>query len=284
MFDGDDCCHSISYICTCKIRIFFFEDSQFPGIGVDHRGKYCLESRNMSTTFRIINIVAEPQYVLMKFIYILKSHFYGNPFAFPLKIHHLMECFLRFIQIFYESYQPVRLMVFNTLHFTATAVFKDDGQIRVQICSFMHTALDLFCLEAGLLKDLRIGQKTDLRSRLSGLTKRRKQSMFQFNGWIAPLVVVMMYISVSVHLYIQPGGQRIYNRRTYSVKSSAGLICRIIKLSTCMQCGKYQSLRRHSLCMHSNWNTTSIICDRTGTIFFQIHFNLGTISCQMLIH
>ena len=108
--------------------------------------------------------------------------------------------------------------------------------------------------------------------------------MFQFNGWIAPLVVVMMYISVSVHLYIQPGGQRIYNRRTYSVKSSAGLICRIIKLSTCMQCGKYQSLRRHSLCMHSNWNTTSIICNCDRIILVDIHNNLIAISCQSLIH
>ena len=90
MFDGYHCCHTISDIRTCEIGIFISQDSDLSGIRVHNCGKCSLETCKMGSTFRIINVVAEAQYIFSEIIGILKSHFHLNTFGFSLQIYRIM--------------------------------------------------------------------------------------------------------------------------------------------------------------------------------------------------
>ena len=177
----------------------------------------------------------------MELIHILKCCFHSDAVTLPLEIDHIMKCFLRFIQILYKSYQPVRLMVYDMFYFRTSPVFENDGQFRIQIGRLMHAALDFLCLKTSFFKNLRIRQKVNLCSGLSCLSDGRKQAIDQFNRWISSFIMVMMDITVPGYFNIQIGGQSIDHRRTYSMKSTASLIYGIIKFSACMKCRKYQT-------------------------------------------
>ena len=99
----------------------------------------------------------------------------------------------------------------------------------------MHTAFYFVLFESGLFKNLRIRKKINLRTGLFCFSNRRKQPVFQFDHRNPTLISVMMNIAIPADPYIHMCRQCIYNRRTYSMQSSAGLISGIIKLSSCMQ-------------------------------------------------
>ena len=67
----------------------------------------------MRSSFCIINIVTETDHILMKFIDILKCHFYPNPVCLSLKIDRLMQYLFLMVHIRNESDNPLRLMVFD---------------------------------------------------------------------------------------------------------------------------------------------------------------------------
>ena len=54
--------------------------------------------------------------------------------------------------------------------------------------------------------------------------------------------MIMVNISVTADLNVKICRQGIYNRRTYSMKSSTCLISGIIEFAACMKSGKYQTL------------------------------------------
>ena len=98
------------------------------------------------------------------------------------------------------------------------------------------------------------------------------------------MISILVDTAVPVNLYSHMLRKSIYNRRTYTVKTAAGLICVIVKFSACMKGGKYHSGCRHSFFMHFHRNTTSVIPNGTGAVFFQADGDLGTETSQMLVH
>ena len=124
----------------------------------------------------------------------------------------------------------------------------------------------------------------DLRSRFSGLSYDRKQSLVQLFRWNALLIAVVMNTTAPADPYLHVRRQRIYHGRTYSMQSTACLIRIIIKFTSGMQRRKYKARRRHSLFMKFHRNAPSIITNRSGTILFQHHLDLITVACQMLVY
>ena len=94
----------------------------------------------------------------------------------------------------------------------------------------------------------------------------------------------MVHISFSGDLHIHPFGQRIYYRRTHTVKSAAGFVYRIIKFAAGMKSRKYKPGCRHTFFMHSHRNTASVIFDSTGAILMKGNGNSVTESGQMFVY
>ena len=285
MLDGYHRCHTISNIRSGKVHIFFFQDTNFSGIGIHDTGKCRLETGQMGTALCIVNIVTKAQHILMELIHILDGTFHGNAITFSLEIHRfLIYQFFVLIQILHKSQNAIRFMEFFMIRFCLSSVFKDDGQRRIQISCLMKATFDLICGKIRLFKNLRIRKEINAGSGLFRLPQCRKQSIHQLNGRNSPFKPVMMHISFPANLHIQVSRQCIHHRRTYPMQTAAGLVITVIKFSSRMECGKYQTLCRHSLFMHANRNTTAVIDNRSRTILFQIHLDPVTFPCQMFIH
>ena len=284
MLDGNNRCHSVTDICTCEVRILVFKNANLSRISIHDCGKCSLKSGQMSTALCIVNVITEAQYILTKFIGKLECHLYLNAVCFPFQVNRIMQDFRTVVQIFDKSNDTVRLMIGNILNLCTSFILKMNGQFRIQICGLMKSALYFCCRKSCLFKNLRVREEIDTSSSLSGLTQFRQKPLFQFKCRDSPLIMVMVNISVTTDLNVQICRQGIHNRRAYSMKSSAGLIGRIIKFTACMKSCKYKSLCRHSFLMHIYRNSSSIIRNRTGTIFLQNYMDQTAVSCQMFIY
>ena len=284
MLDGNNRCHSVTDICTCEVRILVFKNANLSRISIHDCGKCSLKSGQMSTALCIVNVITEAQYILTKFIGKLKCHLYLNTVCFPFQVNRIMQDFRTVVQILDKSNDTVRLMIGNILDLCASFILKMNGQFRIQICSLMKSALYFCCRKSCLFKNLRVREEVNAGSCLPGPAQFRQQPFLKFNGRNSPFIVIMMHISVTTDLNVQICRQGIHNRRTYSMKSSAGLIGRIIKFTACMKSCKYKSLCRYSFLMHIYRDSSSVVCYCTGTIFLQNYMDQTAVSCQMFIY
>ena len=284
MLDGNNRCHSVTDICTCEVRILVFKNTNLSRISIHDCGKCSLKSGQMSTALCIVNVITEAQYILTKFIGKLECHLYLNAVCFPFQVNRIMQDFRTVVQILDKSNDTVRLMIGNILDLCTSFILKMNGQFRIQICSLMKSALYFCCRKSCLFKNLRVREEVNAGSCLPGPAQFRQKPLFQFKCRDSPLIMVMVNISVTTDLNVQICRQGIHNRRTYSMKSSAGLIGRIIKFTACMKSCKYKSLCRYSFLMHIYRDSSSVVCYCTGTIFLQNYMDQTAVSCQMFIY
>ena len=170
-----DCRHSVSYIRPRKVGIFFFQHTYLSRILIHYHCKCRLKSRQMCAAFRIINIVTKSKHVFMKFIYILKGHFHFYSVCLSFKIDWLMNGFLFLIQICYKSKYSVWFMIFNTLRLCSALILKNNRKCRIQIRSFMESALYLFRFKSCLFKYRIVRKKIYGCPRFLGLCNNRKK-------------------------------------------------------------------------------------------------------------
>ena len=145
MLDGNNCCHSVTDICTCEVRILVFKNANLSRISIHDCGKCSLKSGQMSTALCIVNVITEAQYILTKFIGKLECHLYLNAVCFPFQVNRIMQDFCTVVQILDKSNDTVRLMIGNILDLCTSFILKANSQFRIQICSLMKSALYFCC-------------------------------------------------------------------------------------------------------------------------------------------
>ena len=171
----------------------------------------------------------------MELIGILECCLNRDSVLLALKIHHIVKHLVLFVQILDKTNDTLFLMIYNMFHFRSTFILINNRQCRVQVCRLMHTAFYFVLFESGLFKNLRIRKKIDLRTGFFRFSNGRKKPVFQFHHRNTTLITIVMNVTIPADPYIHMCRQCIYNRRTYSMQSSTGLISGIIKLSSCMK-------------------------------------------------
>ena len=238
----------------------------------------------MSSALCIVDIVAKAQNVFTKFVCILESCLHLNAVCLSLQKNRLMQHLRFMVQITKISHNSFRFMVLLSLGLIPSFILKENGQLRIQICSLMKTAFYLCSRKSCFFKNLRIRQKIHTGSGLPCTSQLWQKAVLQFNGGNSSFITVMVYIAVPADLNIKICGQCINYRRAHSVKTAACLIGRIVELATCMKGGKHQALCRNALFMHIHRDSSSVVRNCTGTILFQNHMDIGTVACKMLVH
>ena len=214
----------------------------------------------------------------------MKCRLHSNSIALPFKVNRVMHCFAFLIQVFDKAHDSLWFLKNNPFLFRLSLILKQNGKFRIQVRSLMQPAFDFRRRKPGFLKNLRVRKKIHQSSCCLGSSQLWQKSILQFYCWIPSLIMVMMYISSCADFNIQIRGQCIYYRRPHSMKTSAGLIYRIIKLSTCMQGGENQAFCGDTLFMHSHRDSPSIILNGCGTVLFQSYPDILTEASQMFIH
>ena len=211
MFDGDNCGHSITDVCTCEVRIFIFQNADFSGVGVHYCSEGSFKSGQMCAAFCIVNVVTEAEHILTEFVGKLKCHFYLNSICFSFQINRIVKYFCTVVQVFDKSDDSVRFMVSDIFCLCTSAILEMDGKIRIQIGSLMETAFYFCCRKSCFLKNLRIREKVNAGSGLSGFSQFRKKSFFQFECRDSTFIMVMMDVSVTADPDVKVSGQCVYN-------------------------------------------------------------------------
>ena len=211
MLNGNNCCHTITHICTGKIDVLFFQDIQLTRIIVNNGREHGLESGQMHTTLSIVYIITKSKNIFMEFIYILKCTLYSNAITASTVINDVMNCFFIFIKVFHITNDTFRFLINDFFRSFESLIAKYNCKLGIQISSLMQTALNFFCLKPGLVKYRRIRCKVDSSSCLSGLTDNRKQTIYQFYNRIAIFIFILMNQSTALYCNCKLCRQRIHN-------------------------------------------------------------------------
>ena len=163
----------------------------------------------MGSAFRIVNIVAEAQDILMEFIDVLERCLHGNALTLSLEINHVMHGFLGLVHILHEAGNAVGLMEGKYFCLFPAPVLKNDRQIWVQISGLMKAAFHVVLLETGLVKNGVVRQEIDDGSRFPRLAHHREKPVFQRDDGISPLIFILINKTACFDLHSQSGGKRV---------------------------------------------------------------------------
>ena len=161
MLDRHHCRHAVAHVRPGEVHVLLLQNAQISGVIVDHIGEHGLEAGQVGASLGIVDIVAEPQNILMKLIDILECHFHGDALALAAEGDHFMDRFLRLVHILYESGDAVWLMVGHFLLRFLALVLENDGQLRVQISGLVKTAFHVVLLKPRFIKNGVIRQEVD---------------------------------------------------------------------------------------------------------------------------
>ena len=288
MFHGYDGSHSVSYVRSGEVRILILKDSKFPCILVYNLCKHSLKACDMGSTLGVIDIVTETEDVLMELVYILKRRLNLYILAFAGKINDIRNGLVVFIKVFNKSPDSVRFVEcngFRCLKAIRSLIRIDYGKIRVKICRFMHSGLNILFPETEFFEYFGIRLKVYLCSGLLCFSHSGKKSvLFKFLYRLSLLKTVVMDKAFPAYFNIKVFGKGVNRGRTNTMKTAACLIDGIVKLSAGMKCRKHHAFRRHSLFMHSHGNSSTVIFHGTASVRFQRNINGIAKTRQMLIH
>ena len=284
MLDRDNSRHPVPDVRAGKIGILVLQNSKLPCVLVHHCRKGGLKACQMSSSFCIIDIVAESKNVFVELIDILENRLHLDALGLSFEVDRVVNRLALGIQILDKPDQSIRLMVGNLLFRFFSLICKMNRQFRIQICSFVKSALDFLLPESCLFKNLAVREKINGRPCLFRLSDHRKEPVFQFHHRNSPLISVMVNDPVTADLHIHIFGKGIDYGRAHTMEPAACLVDRIVKLSSCVQCCIDNTRRRYAFLMHSNRHAAPVIGDCRGAVFFQRHFYIHAKSGQMFIH
>ena len=99
------------------------------------------------------------------------------------------------------------------------------------------------------------------------------------------LVTLLIYFTALADLYLQPVGEGIYHRCSYTVQTAGYLVSSTAELTTGMKDRKYNFYCRDScLVIDTYGNSSSIIYNSDGIVLIDGYVNGITESCQCLIY
>ena len=138
-----NCSHAVADIRACKVGVLFLQHADLTGIGVHHCRKCGLKAGKVSTSLRIIDVIAEAEDIFTEFIGELEGCLHLDPLRLAFQADGIMKGFRLFIQISDISHNPVRFMVFFCLRNFSPPVLKQDGKFRIQVRGLVKTAFYL---------------------------------------------------------------------------------------------------------------------------------------------
>ena len=238
----------------------------------------------MGAAFRVIDIVAETQHILVELIYILQSHFHRDAFRLPFIVDHVMDRFLGLVHILDETDNPLRFMILNMFNLFFALVLIDDRQRRIQIGCLVKTTLDLILLKPRPVKYGVVRQKIDGGAGFLRLPHHRQKAFLQFQSGDTALIAVFIDIATGLYRHMHMRRQGIHHGRAYAVQTAAGLIGVVVELAARMERGKYQTFRADPLLMHPHRNAASVVRHGGRTVRFQRHMYRRAETRQMFIH
>ena len=138
----------------------------------------------------------------MKFIDVLEGRLHLDAVSLSFKVDRLVDRLLLLVQLPDKSKDAVRLVIGDLLRLSPPLVFIYNSKGWIEVGGLVHTALDLFPPESGLLKDGVIREEIHLSPCPFRFSNFGKKAVLQLHHRNSSLVAVMVDIAVPADLHI----------------------------------------------------------------------------------
>ena len=215
----------------------------------------------MCSAFRCRNIIYKPIRIICKGIVVLHCYLHDHVIFCSLTVNNILvkRC-LALIQIFDKFFDTSLVMERIFLPIFFPEIFQTDLKTLGKKCHFTETLFQNIILKNRIFKNRVIWKEGYFCSADCRIT------FTNYFKWIHDLsffVALFINLSFTADFNFQPVGKCVYNRSTYSMKSSGYFVSSTTKLSTCMKDSKYDFYCRKScFVIDSDRNTTPVIYNR----------------------
>ena len=232
----------------------------------------------MCTTFRCVDIIYKAIAVLCVGIIVLHGYFNHNAIFFTFTVNDLwIQCFFTSVEIS-NKFPDTTFIVEDFFFFlVCSGISQNDTQTFCQERHLTKTLFQNIVIINCFFKDFFIRQECYLCSCLFRITDT---NLFQRIHSMSSFIALLIFLTFTADRNFQPFRQCIYNRGTYTVKSTRYLVSSTAKFTTRMKNGKYNFYCRYSCFVIDSYrNTSSVINYGNGIIRIDRYLDFSTKSC-----
>ena len=232
----------------------------------------------MGTTFRCIDIIYKAIAVLCVGIIVLHGNLNHDTIFFTFTVNDLwIQCFFTSVEIS-NKFPDTTFIVEDFFFFlVCSGIFQNDTQTFCQERHLTKTLFQNIVIINSFFKDFLIRQERYLCSCLFRITDT---NLFQRIHGMSSFITLLIFLTFTADRNFQPFRQCIYNRGTYTVKSTGYFVSSTAKFTTRMKNGKYNFYCRYSCFVIDSYrNTSSVINYGNGIIRIDSYLDFGTKSC-----
>ena len=246
--DTYNSCQTFSDIITGKIGFTFLQKLIISCIIIKGFGQGIPETYQMGTTLRCIDVIYKTVGTLCVGIIVLHGHFHINTILCSFKIQNILikSCFTS-VQVSNKFLDSTFIMEFpdnRIFSFFHTKICQNDLKSLGKECHFTESLFqNIKFINSSFLENSGIRLKAYLGS---CLICRTFTIHFQWITYMSSLISLFVNLSALINFYLKPVGKCIYNRSTYTMKSTGNLVSSTAEFSTGMQDRKYNFHSRKS--------------------------------------
>ena len=232
----------------------------------------------MCTTFRCIDIIYKAIAVLCVGIIVLHGNLNHNAIFFTFTVNDLwIQCFFTSVEIS-NKFPDTTFIVEDFFFFlVCSGISQNDTQTFCQERHLTKTLFQNIVIINSFFEDFFIRQECYFCSCLFRITDT---NLFQRIHGMSSFITLLVFLSFTADRNLQPLRQCIYNRCTYTMKSTGYFVSSTAKFTTCMKDGKYNFYCRYSCFMVNSYrNTSSVINYGNGIIRIDRYLDFSTKSC-----
>ena len=232
----------------------------------------------MCTTFRCVDIIYKAIAVFCIGIIVLHGYFNHNAIFFTFAVNNFrIQCFLASVQIGDKFPDTTFIMKGFFFFLVCSGISQNDTKTFCQESHLTEALFQNIVIINCLFEDFFIRQEGYFCSCLFRITDT---NLFQRIHGMSSFITLLVFLSFTADRNLQPLRQCIYNRCTYTMKSTGYFVSSTAKFTTRMKNGKYNFYCRYSCFMVNSYrNTSSVINYCNGIIRIDSYLDFGTKSC-----
>ena len=232
----------------------------------------------MCTTFRCIDIIYKAIAVLCVGIIVLHGNLNHDTIFFTFTVNDLwIQCFFTSVEISNKFPDTTFIMKGFFFFLIFSGVFQYNAKTFCQERHLTEALFQNIVIINCLFEDFFIRQEGYFCSCLFRITDT---NLFQRIHGMSSFITLLVFLSFTADRNLQPLRQCIYNRCTYTMKSTGYFVSSTAKFTTRMKNGKYNFYCRYSCFVIDSYrNTSSVINYGNGIIRIDRYLDFSTKSC-----
>ncbi len=266
-------------VITGRIGLFLLEQPFLFHIAVQSTGESRAETRQVSTTIPLGDVIGKAEQVFLVGIVPLHGHFHSDAIFFPveLEVEHLVQGRLVLVQVADEGTQTA--VILEHILFAIALIQQVDTHPGVQEAQFPQA------FGQNVIVKLDIGKRFRRRAEVNGRPAAVGIAYhFQRHSRYTVAVELLVDLAITTNGQLQLFGEGIHYGNAHTMESAGHLVAVVVEFTTGVEHGHDHFGGGHAFFfVHVHGNTPAIVLNGHGFIRVDNHLDLGTVASQRLV-